>query len=81
MTARRLGIDWPRCTAAGRCAEAAPGLLLLDDWGYPLIPDGTLPPGTEAAAALRAVRACPAKALRLLDAEPAPAHRTRGPRR
>ena len=65
------------CTAHGICAELLPELIYLDDWGYPIIADGPIPPELEALAK-RAVSACPALALRL-DADRVPA--SSGPRR
>ena len=63
MNSASLAVDWIRCTAHGLCAEIAPELVTLDDWGYPIVAD-TVPPHLEALAA-RARAACPAMALRL----------------
>lgn len=71
--AARLQVDWTRCDGHAACVELLPELLAEDDWGYPLAldPDGRGPGGIEvpeelAGHARRAVRACPAMALRLL---------------
>jgi ferredoxin len=59
-----LQIDRIRCDGHGLCAELLPELIRLDDWGYPIIKAGTLPPGL-VEHARRAVDACPVLALRL----------------
>jgi ferredoxin len=61
MTSSLL-VDWPACKARGLCFELLPEIVLLDDWGYPIVgevPDHLLD------AAREAVRACPTLALRL----------------
>lgn len=64
---RQLKVDWPACKAHGVCAELVPELVTLDEWGYPIIAEGTVPrPLT--AHAQRAVTACPTLALSLIDA-------------
>ena len=60
----RLRVDPIACDGRGLCAELLPGLITLDDWGFPLISSQDVP------AALRgdtsaAVRLCPLLALRL----------------
>ncbi len=55
------------CSGHGLCAELLPELVSLDDWGYPVVADGPVPPGL----ARRAVTDCPALALRLAP-EPGP---------
>jgi ferredoxin len=71
----RLAVDPIACDGRGLCAELLPGLIRLDDWGFPVIPEGDLPASLlkEAAAV---VRLCPRLALRLEQA--APASRDRG---
>lgn len=59
------------CDGRGLCAEAAPGLVGLDEWGFPLLPGGGLRadiPGERLAEARDAVHACPALALHLESA-------------
>lgn len=55
------------CHAHGLCAELLPELIDLDEWGYPILPNGvrgTVPaPLIDQAKA--AVSACPTLALRL----------------
>ena len=51
--------------AHGLCAELLPDWITLDDWGYPILPDGELPPEL-LEHARRAVDVCPTLAL-LLD--------------
>jgi ferredoxin len=60
---QRLRLDPTACTGHGICADLLPELIELDEWGYPII-SGPVP-GRLAAPARRAVRACPALALRL----------------
>ena len=58
----RLRVDPVACDAFGYCAELAPELIWLDEWGYPVVDPGTVPPALiEVAQA--AVRNCPRKAL------------------
>ena len=65
----RLHVDRTACDGRGLCAELLPELLVEDDWGYPMARDGAREPVVPAALepmAERAVRQCPALALRLL---------------
>lgn len=64
----RLVVDPIACSGHGMCAELLPEWIELDDWGYPIIEQGSLPPGLSAHAK-RAVRACPALALKLVAAK------------
>jgi NADH:ubiquinone oxidoreductase subunit F (NADH-binding)/ferredoxin len=63
----RLEVDWTRCAAHGLCGPVAPGLVRLDEHGYPIIEDADVPqelvPEAQAA-----VEKCPALALRLNEA-------------
>lgn len=62
MSERVLRVNPISCDGRGLCAEIAPELITLDDWGFPIT--GTVPAGlTDAAEA--AVRICPLLALRL----------------
>lgn len=38
-----LWIDAIRCRAHGLCAEELPEAITLDEWGYPILPNGPLP--------------------------------------
>lgn len=65
----RLHIDWTRCDGRGLCAELLPKLLGRDDWGYPLVRDGTREPeitARDTRYAKAAVRRCPRLALSLI---------------
>jgi ferredoxin len=64
-----LVIDPIACTGHGMCAELLPERIVLDDWGYPMI-DPQVPASLHEHAA-RAVKACPALALRLRQARAA----------
>lgn len=73
-TTQRLRIDPVACDGIGQCALAAPDLVRLDRWGYPVLP-GELAEGS-ARAASRAVASCPRQALWLEPGTPdAPARR------
>ena len=61
--AEELVLDPIACTGHGLCAELLPERIVLDDWGYPMI-DPSVPAALHEHAA-RAVKACPAVALRL----------------
>jgi ferredoxin len=62
----RLRVDWIACDAHGVCAELFPEGIVLDDWGYPVLRPGSIPPEL-LDHAKRAAAACPALALRLVD--------------
>ncbi len=65
MTGRvRLSVDPIACDGRGLCAELLPGLISLDDWGFPVISAADVPAGLRAEAAA-VVRLCPRLALRL----------------
>jgi ferredoxin len=65
--AMELKVDRIRCDGAGLCAELLPELVVLDDWGYPMIRPGAIPPHL-IDHARRAVDVCPVLALRLAPA-------------
>ncbi len=57
----KLAVDRALCTGHGICAQLLPGVVGLDEWGYPVLEHdqaGTI-------AAKRAVKLCPARALYL----------------
>jgi len=58
----RLRVDPIACDAFGYCAELLPELIRLDEWGYPVIAEGAVPPGLLELAE-EAVRECPRRAL------------------
>ena len=64
----RLLVNPIDCEAHGACAELLPEMITLDEWGYPVVNPGPLPPGLERHAR-KAVNACPTLALRLLRAD------------
>jgi ferredoxin len=65
--ARALSVDWTACDGRGLCAELLPEHIATDEWGYPLLAAGPLPPALVDDAE-RAVAACPKLALRLSPA-------------
>jgi ferredoxin len=60
----RLVVDPIACDGRGLCAELLPGLIALDDWGFPMVAGGDVPASLEKEAAAVA-RLCPRLALRL----------------
>jgi ferredoxin len=62
--AKQLRVDPTACTGHGLCAELAPELVTLDEWGYPIVTDRAVPRGLDRTAR-RAVTDCPALALAL----------------
>lgn len=67
MSGDALRVDPVACDGIGACALAAPALVDLDRWGYPLLPRRGLTPA-ELAPARAAARACPRRALWLEEA-------------
>jgi ferredoxin len=61
---RRLVVNWITCEGHGLCAELLPEMITLDEWGYPVIKPGPIPPELESHAK-RAAAACPTLALLL----------------
>ena len=65
MTAgARLRVDPIACDGRRLCAEVLPELVVLDDWGFPIVDDADVPVDL-LAEAREAVRLCPLLALRL----------------
>jgi len=62
----KLRVDPIACDGHGLCAELFPEWIELDDWGYPIINAGAVPPGLEEHAR-RAIKECPKLALRLVS--------------
>ncbi len=60
----RLRVNPVACDAYGYCAELVPELIGRDEWGYPVLPSGAVPPRLMSAVR-RAVRDCPRQALHL----------------
>jgi ferredoxin len=61
---RTLRVNPIACDGSGLCAELLPERIRLDDWGYPVVEPGPLPPELLQHAE-RAVAACPTMALLL----------------
>jgi ferredoxin len=62
----RILVDPVACDAYGYCAELLPEAITLDEWGYPVV-DGTPLPPELVAAARRAARDCPRRAISLRE--------------
>jgi len=63
-----LRVNPINCSGHGVCAELLPELIVLDEWGYPIIDPRPVPPVLDREAR-RAVAACPALALKLMRTE------------
>ncbi len=59
-----LRVDPVACSGHGLCAQLLPELIVLDEWGYPVLASRPVP-GSLLGEARRAVSFCPALALRL----------------
>jgi NADH:ubiquinone oxidoreductase subunit F (NADH-binding)/ferredoxin len=70
----KLAVDWTRCRGHGLCAHIVPELVQLNGQGFPVMLDTPVPPWLRRDAQ-QAVAMCPALALRLVQAGPAPARR------
>ncbi|HLH99877.1 MAG TPA: ferredoxin [Acidimicrobiales bacterium] len=66
MKRLRLVVDPIACDGRGVCRDLLPEVVALDDWGFPILPAGPLPPEV-VADARRAVSLCPRLALRLVE--------------
>ncbi len=75
-----LRVDPIGCEGHGLCAEIVPELITLDDWGYPVVAEGDIPPGL-LPAARHAASMCPKIALTLVASPVGPPTRRRPPRR
>jgi ferredoxin len=71
---RTIRIDPVACDGYGHCAEIAPELFALDEWGYPIIRSPHTSAQTNALAEL-AVRQCPRRAISLVEAVAPPTRR------
>ncbi|MEP7025167.1 MAG: ferredoxin [Actinomycetota bacterium] len=63
---RELKVNRIACSGHGDCAELLPELIDADEWGYPIVAGGAVPPRLERRAR-RAVAAGAALALLLTD--------------
>ena len=52
----RLRVNPVACAGHGACAELLPELISLDEWGYPIVADTTLPAAPGAAGPARGGR-------------------------
>lgn len=59
----RIAVDPIRCTGHGLCAELLPEVLVLDEWGFPLVTADV--PAHLLRRARSAAATCPTRALRL----------------
>ena len=62
----RIVVNPITCTGHGLCAELFPEQITLDEWGYPIIAPGDIPPRWMEHAR-RAAKACPTLALLMKD--------------
>ncbi|MBA3841494.1 MAG: ferredoxin [Actinobacteria bacterium] len=69
-----LRLDPIACDGHGLCAELFPERIRLDDWGFPIVDQRSIPPALEEHAR-RAVADCPKIALRLVTARTVPGER------
>jgi ferredoxin len=60
-----IGIDRITCDGYGSCAELLPEMIVLDDWGYPILRPEPVPVALLGHARM-AVDTCPVLALRLV---------------
>jgi ferredoxin len=60
----KIRVNPINCQAHGLCAELFPEWIRVDEWGYPILRDGTIPRQLEEHAR-RAADACPTLALLL----------------
>jgi ferredoxin len=58
----RITVDPVACDGYGYCAELLPEAVTLDEWGYPMV-EGRPLPAEFLAAATRATRDCPRRAI------------------
>ncbi|MEV8564683.1 NADH-ubiquinone oxidoreductase-F iron-sulfur binding region domain-containing protein [Streptomyces sp. NPDC051322] len=63
-TGEKLAVDWTLCQGHGLCADLVPELIRLGADGYPALADASVPVHLRGRAQ-RAVRRCPALALRI----------------
>jgi ferredoxin len=63
-----LRVDPIACRAHGLCAQELPEAIVLDEWGYPMLPSGPIP-ADFVRRARAAAKACPALALRIGPAD------------
>ena len=59
-----LRVDPVACDGRGICAELLPEMIVMDDWGFPIVDTSRIAPEL-VAPAKRAAAACPTLALHL----------------
>lgn len=57
-----LRVDPVACEGIGMCAHLAPGVIGLDSWGFPVLPERSLT-GRDLRAGRTAAAGCPRRAL------------------
>lgn len=62
----RIRVIKGKCSGHARCAAVAPEVFLLNDDGYLEIPETLVPPEQEALAR-RGARACPERAIEVIE--------------
>jgi ferredoxin len=65
----RMTVNPITCVGHGICADLFPEWITLDDWGYPIVSPGDIPPALTDHAR-RAADACPTLALILRHSRP-----------
>jgi ferredoxin len=60
-----LRVDPIACDGRGICAELLPEMIVMDDWGFPIV-DGKPVPSELLSLAKKAAAACPTLALHLV---------------
>jgi ferredoxin len=70
-TQRRLRVNPTLCDGVGYCAEIVPELIMLDDWGFPIVDSRAIADDDLLHHAQRAVTTCPRLALLLEELKPA----------
>lgn len=63
----KVQVDSTKCDAYGLCADVAPQVFELDDFGYAAVRGDGVVQDEAKAPAEEAIRACPVQAIRLLD--------------
>lgn len=62
----RIIVDISKCSGHARCVAVAPNAFRLNDDGYNVTPETTVPPELEAEAR-RGARACPERAITIVE--------------
>jgi len=62
----RIIVDTKKCSGHARCVAVAPNVYVLNSDGYNVTPEMEVPAGKEAEAQ-RGARACPERAITIVD--------------